>query len=124
MKRQNVRTLSLIVCTFTYLLIGAAVFDALESENEIEMKRSLLSYEEKIIAQYNISDEDFERIRENALRSRQYRVENQWKFVGALYFSLVVCSVIGKLFILPTAKITMNQYKSRHYWVKNLTEFI
>lgn len=71
------------------------MFDALESENEIEMKRSLLSYEEKIIAQYNISDEDFERIRENALRSRQYRVENQWKFVGALYFSLVVCSVIG-----------------------------
>lgn len=118
MKRQNVRTLSLIVCTFTYLLIGAAVFDALESENEIEMKRSLLSYEEKIIAQYNISDEDFERIRENALRSRQYRVENQWKFVGALYFSLVVCSVIGKLFILPTSTITMNQYKSRHYWVK------
>ncbi|XP_022309650.1 two pore potassium channel protein sup-9-like [Crassostrea virginica] len=95
MKRQNVRTLSLIVCTFTYLLIGAAVFDALESENEIEMKRSLLSYEEKVIVKYNISSKDFERIRENALRSRQYRVENQWKFVGALYFSLVVCSVIG-----------------------------
>lgn len=86
MKRQNVRTLSLIVCTFTYLLIGAAVFDALESENEIEMKRSLLSYEEKIIAQYNISDEDFERIRENALRSRQYRVENQWKLLARSTF--------------------------------------
>lgn len=34
MKRQNVRTLSLVVCTFTYLLIGAAVFDSLESANE------------------------------------------------------------------------------------------
>ena len=34
MKRQNVRTLSLVVCTFTCLLVGAAVFDALESENE------------------------------------------------------------------------------------------
>ncbi len=34
MKKQNVRTLSLIVCTFTYLLIGAAIFDALESDNE------------------------------------------------------------------------------------------
>lgn len=34
MKRQNIRTLSLVVCTFTYLLIGAAVFDALESETE------------------------------------------------------------------------------------------
>ena len=34
MKKQNVRTISLIVCTFTYLLIGAAIFDALESDNE------------------------------------------------------------------------------------------
>ncbi|CAH1397012.1 unnamed protein product [Nezara viridula] len=34
MKKQNVRTLSLIVCTFTYLLVGAAVFDALESGTE------------------------------------------------------------------------------------------
>jgi len=35
LKRQNVRTLSLIVCTFTYLFVGAAIFDALESENEV-----------------------------------------------------------------------------------------
>jgi hypothetical protein len=34
MRRQNVRTLSLVVCTFTYLLVGAAVFDALESNTE------------------------------------------------------------------------------------------
>lgn len=34
MKKQNVRTISLIVCTFTYLLVGAAVFDSLESETE------------------------------------------------------------------------------------------
>ena len=34
MKRQNVRTLSLVVCTFTYLLVGSAVFDALESDTE------------------------------------------------------------------------------------------
>ena len=34
MKRQNVRTLSLVVVTFTYLLVGAAVFDALESGTE------------------------------------------------------------------------------------------
>ena len=34
MKRQNVRTLSLVVTTFTYLLIGAAVFDSLELSND------------------------------------------------------------------------------------------
>lgn len=50
MKRQNVRTLSLVVCTFTYLLIGAAVFDALESNEEskrddlLKGKSSLLFY--------------------------------------------------------------------------------
>ena len=42
MKRQNVRTLSLIVCTLTYLLIGAAVFDALESENELKLVSIIL----------------------------------------------------------------------------------
>ncbi|NXC48969.1 KCNK3 protein, partial [Penelope pileata] len=41
MKRQNVRTLALIMCTFTYLLVGAAVFDALESEEETAERRRL-----------------------------------------------------------------------------------
>ena len=41
MKKQNVRTLSLIVCTFTYLLIGAAIFDSIESEEEQHQKEAL-----------------------------------------------------------------------------------
>ncbi|CAG5107465.1 Similar to sup-9: Two pore potassium channel protein sup-9 (Caenorhabditis elegans) [Cotesia congregata] len=44
MKRQNVRTLSLVVCTFTYLLIGAAVFDALESDTERKRWEFLSGY--------------------------------------------------------------------------------
>ena len=43
MKKQNVRTLSLIVGTFTYLLIGAAIFDAIESEEERRHKEALES---------------------------------------------------------------------------------
>lgn len=46
MKRQNVRTLSLVVCTFTYLLIGAAVFDALESKEESRRDELLKSKSE------------------------------------------------------------------------------
>ena len=41
MKKQNVRTLSLIVGTFTYLLIGAAIFDFIESEEEQRQKEAL-----------------------------------------------------------------------------------
>ena len=43
MKRRNVRTLSLIVVTFTYLLIGAAVFDALEG-GKIKLLLPFCSY--------------------------------------------------------------------------------
>jgi hypothetical protein len=41
MKKQNVRTLALIVCTFTYLLVGAAIFDVLESDNERKEREAL-----------------------------------------------------------------------------------
>lgn len=41
MKKQNVRTISLIVCTFTYLLVGAAVFDSLESDTEKKRREVL-----------------------------------------------------------------------------------
>jgi hypothetical protein len=30
-QKKNIRTAALIVCTFTYLIIGACVFDALEN---------------------------------------------------------------------------------------------
>jgi hypothetical protein len=42
MKKQNVRTLSLIVATMTYLLIGAAVYDSIESKHEDRQREALL----------------------------------------------------------------------------------
>lgn len=47
MKRQNVRTITLIVCTFTYLLVGAAIFDSLESDTE---KRQFEALQGKLIS--------------------------------------------------------------------------
>ena len=41
MKKQNVRTLSLIICTLTYLLIGASIFDYIESDEERRQKEAL-----------------------------------------------------------------------------------
>jgi hypothetical protein len=35
-QKKNIRTSALIVCTFTYLIIGACVFDALEDAPSID----------------------------------------------------------------------------------------
>ncbi|GFS10906.1 potassium channel subfamily K member 9 [Elysia marginata] len=96
MKKQNIRTLSLIVCTFTYLLVGAAVFDALESEFEKSKKDALLKEEKNFRQHYNMTDEDFEKFRENIIRSVPYKAGTQWKFPGAFYFALTVITTIGK----------------------------
>ena len=95
MKKQNVRTLSLIVCTFTFLLVGAAVFDALESEPEMTNRQRLKTEELSLREQYNITDEDFETLRYNVIKSVPYKAGTQWKFAGAFYFSLTVVTTIG-----------------------------
>ncbi len=96
MKRQNVRTLALIVCTFTYLLLGAAVFDALESDMEGTERDRLKAQEKAWQQRYNISPEDFEKITQLGIQLKPYRAGTQWKFAGAFYFATTVITTIGK----------------------------
>ncbi|XP_065361763.1 two pore potassium channel protein sup-9 isoform X2 [Calliphora vicina] len=95
MKKQNVRTISLIVCTFTYLLVGAAVFDALESETEKLRCESLQAVEDIIIKKYNISQEDFKVMETVVLKSEPHKAGQQWKFTGAFYYATTVLTTIG-----------------------------
>ncbi|XP_037950714.1 two pore potassium channel protein sup-9-like isoform X2 [Teleopsis dalmanni] len=95
MKKQNVRTISLIVCTFTYLLVGAAVFDALESETETRRFEALQAVENMIIRKYNISQEDFKVMETVVLKSEPHKAGQQWKFTGAFYYATTVLTTIG-----------------------------
>ena len=104
MKKQNVRTLSLIVCTFTYLLVGAAIFDALESDYETEEKRNLTAVEEEMMSKYNITKEDFENIRRNIIRMVPHKAGIQWKFSGSFYFALTVITTIGQSLAPSTSR--------------------
>ena len=97
MKKQNVRTLSLIVCTFTYLLVGAAVFDALESEFEVEEKNKLMQQEDEFRMKYNISKLDYKIITRNVIKLVPHKAGIQWKFSGAFYFATTVITTIGKI---------------------------
>ncbi|XP_032593233.1 two pore potassium channel protein sup-9 isoform X3 [Drosophila grimshawi] len=104
MKKQNVRTISLIVCTFTYLLVGAAVFDALESETEKRRWEALQGVEDRIIRKYNISQEDFKVMETVVLKSEPHKAGQQWKFTGAFYYATTVLTTIGYGHSTPTTR--------------------
>uniref|UniRef100_U3JS19 Potassium two pore domain channel subfamily K member 15 n=1 Tax=Ficedula albicollis TaxID=59894 RepID=U3JS19_FICAL len=82
MKRQNLRTAALILCIFSYLLVGAAVFDALESEAESGRKRLLEQKRGELRRKYRFSAEP-------------HRAGRQWKFAGSFYFAITVITTIG-----------------------------
>ncbi|XP_040288194.1 potassium channel subfamily K member 9 [Bufo bufo] len=95
MKRQNVRTLSLIICTFTYLLVGAAVFDALESDYEMREEEKLKAEEIRLKGKYNISNDDYRQLELVIMQSEPHRAGVQWKFAGSFYFAITVITTIG-----------------------------
>ncbi|KAL7864514.1 hypothetical protein AOLI_G00159340 [Acnodon oligacanthus] len=95
MQKQTVRTLSLILCMLSYLLVGAAVFDALESETESERKRMLEQKRGEMKRQYRFSEEDYREIERVVLQAEPHRAGRQWKFAGSFYFAITVITTIG-----------------------------
>lgn len=96
MKKQNVRTVTLIVCTFTYLLVGAAVFDALESTNEVREFDLVTEIETEFKARYNVTDRDYNTLETVVMALIPFNAGIQWKFPGAFYFATTVITTIGK----------------------------
>lgn len=99
MKRQNVRTLALIICTLSYLLIGAGVFDALESKQEKNQKGKFDDRKFKLMYEYNLTTVDFDRIERVVLLLKPHKAGVQWKFAGSFYFAITVITTIGKFHI-------------------------
>ncbi|XP_028308353.1 potassium channel subfamily K member 15 [Gouania willdenowi] len=95
MKKQNVRTLSLILCMFSYLLVGAAVFDALESESESSRRRVLEQKRSEWKKKYRFTEEDYREIERVVLQAEPHRAGRQWKFAGSFYFAITVITTIG-----------------------------
>ena len=96
MKRQNVRTLALIICTFTYLIVGAAIFDVLESRKETSQKGELVLRKEDLLKTFNLSVEDFDELEKVVLELKPHKAGVQWRFAGSFYFAITVITTIGK----------------------------
>lgn len=96
MKTQNIRTLSLILSIVFYLLIGAAVFDALESDSESSRKKALEQKLNELKNKYGFNEDDYREIERVVVQSEPHRAGRQWKFAGSFYFALTVITTIGK----------------------------
>lgn len=96
MKTQNIRTLCLILSIVFYLLIGAAVFDALESDSESSRKKLLQHKLGELKKKYGFTEDDYREIERVVVLSEPYRAGRQWKFAGSFYFAITVITTIGK----------------------------
>ncbi|XP_075964536.1 potassium channel subfamily K member 3 [Anarhichas minor] len=95
MKRQNARTLALIVSILTYLVVGAAVFETLESKQEKGHKRRLDARKHELMRKYNLTKENFEELELVVLHLKPHKAGVQWKFAGSFYFAITVITTIG-----------------------------
>ncbi|XP_059562956.1 potassium channel subfamily K member 15 [Myotis daubentonii] len=95
MKQQSVRTAALVLCILSYLLVGAAVFDALESEAESGRQRLLAQKRSELRRKYGFSAEDYRELERLALQAEPHRAGRQWKFAGSFYFAITVITTIG-----------------------------
>ncbi|KAM3877972.1 potassium channel subfamily K member 15-like [Diretmus argenteus] len=95
MKTQNIRILCLILSIISYLLIGAAVFDALESESESSRRKVLEQKLNELKKKYGFTESDYREMERVVLLSEPHRAGRQWKFAGSFYFAITVITTIG-----------------------------
>ncbi|KAL2763669.1 potassium channel subfamily K member 15 precursor [Daubentonia madagascariensis] len=95
MRRQGARTAALVLCILSYLLVGAAVFDALESEAESGRQRLLAQKRGEFRRKYGFSAEDYRELQRLARQAEPHRAGRQWKFAGSFYFAITVITTIG-----------------------------
>lgn len=94
-RMRNLRTLGLILSVLCYLLTGAAVFDALESESARATQNALEERLHTLKERLALTEHDYREVERVALLSAPHRAGRQWKFTGSFYFAITVISTIG-----------------------------
>ncbi|EDO33193.1 predicted protein, partial [Nematostella vectensis] len=96
MRQQNLRTIFLTICCLSYLLVGAAIFSALEYDADQKRRSMLVELQARLTRKYNITSTDlksweFFLVAKANLKANLY----QWSFAGSVYFATTVITTIG-----------------------------
>ncbi|XP_063489628.1 potassium channel subfamily K member 15 [Symphalangus syndactylus] len=94
-RRPSVRAAGLVLCTLCYLLVGVAVFDALESEAESGRQRLLVQKRGALWRKFGFLAKDYRELERLARQAESHRAGRQWKFAGSFYFAITVITTIG-----------------------------
>ena len=78
------------------MLVGAAIFDALESNTEDSLRKKYQVAETSMLLSYNISHNEYQELEDIVIKYQPHKAGAQWKFPGAFFFSLTVITTIGK----------------------------
>ncbi|CAF1009417.1 unnamed protein product [Adineta ricciae] len=105
-QKKNIRTAALIVCTFTYLIIGACIFDALEDAPSTDRKHLFERKFAQFKLDHNMTNATFRQLSDLIMNKTTLR--HKWQFYDSFYFSTVVLALIGyghRTLITTRAKI-------------------
>jgi Ion channel. len=97
LQQQNVRTLLLITSTVIYMLLGAAVFSALEFDEHLRQKKKYIDIYKRLMEKYNMSSIDVEDLARYLHKRRHVEHSLEpWSFAGSVYFTSVTITTIGE----------------------------
>jgi len=96
--KQKTNFSTIFFLLFSYLLVGAAIFDALESNREDLLRKQYQLAETSMLNTYNISRQEYAELEDIVIKYQPHKAGAQWKFPGAFYFSLTVITTIGKIY--------------------------
>ena len=92
----------LLVIYGVYLLSGAAIFQALETVNDVEHSTDIGKVREVFILSHNLTEEEFDFMVRKVLEVVKRRCQrmdecgSRWDYYSSVYFAVSVVTTIGK----------------------------
>ena len=99
MEKPSLKKILIRLIVFvSYCLVGAAVFQLVERENQQQLKNRYRRSLDNFMARYNISKADMNQLEELMLKSGKHSISTNWSFSSAVFFAGSTLLTVGKFF--------------------------